>query len=475
MMSWFSIFWQVRYRGIMIGLLVGVLAHVFTTKLLLAQGQRSHTVLIVNSPMRQAQVLVNGILAGNVNQTITIRPGVHMIRIHHKDYYPYTQKLRAVPGRTHRMQVNLKRKPSQREIQAQQKRMQPSARGAAAQGAAVKAAPGMLAPSPSDRSIPPPQTYSRGGYYSASPQAPQAPQAPPPAYPVRSYYPAPPVPPPPATYSGYGQSSVRGTRSKSRARRKARSRKKKVVEEKKKLPLVAEPEPRDATDYMLSLLPLGLPQMRHGKPLFGGLLLLAQAGGVGGYFWFKYQADSATEFNKTDQTNRQNKINRETNSQRKQQLTTAKKQKKVQWEDYAAQQQLFAWISLGVGGAGYAFSVLEALAVGPKKPKTPAEMFSSQAPGAWDHHAMAYNPTTLRQWHNNSSQFMILSDDIADPLCDKDDPLYCMVMLGGDDIPVNIMSSSFSDSSSLSPFSVALDLVPGARSTSIVFSLHHVL
>lgn len=306
--------------------------------------------LYVTSSVKGARVLVDGIIAGAVNSYIIVSPGVRIIRVFHNAYHPYEHRMNIVAGRSYKMQVQLKKKVTAAEkAAAQQKKQQ--------EKAAAQALP-LLAPSAAD------QAQARPPAYYAPPRA---------AYPQQV--------PTQAAQNPYGASPPTYAPPRSAKRLKKRQKKKQgrnvaaASTKKSNLPgmFALQPPPRDAADYALSFLPLGLPQMRHDKPALGALMLALQAGGVGAWFYFKSEAE-AGEKALLDGKEKLKKLRTQNSSNRA--GITAQNNLNLENEDYMNQNDDFALFAMIGGIAGYGFSVLEALVVGPKV-KSPADLWSS--------------------------------------------------------------------------------------------------
>ena len=365
---------------------------------LVARQPKNPTVLTVQSTARGAQVLVDGIYAGDVNKPIRVRPGVKRIEVTHPRYYTQRKTVKIVKGRGQHIRVELQRKPTEAEILAkkrqklEQQRAQlqamrvakqqanREARLLAQEQAKLNAAKAALQKEASQPYSPPPKTF--GAYAQPNPGYPY-PQQRVPAQPQQpkmqnsspqSFY-AQPNP-------GYQQVQPKMQSQpqkviKKPRKKKKRRRDKKPAESSASSPLLAqpsEPPPRKASDYMLSLLPGGLPQMRHGKPVLGLFFFALQAGGAG--TWATYQFYMIPESEKTRDGQLKTIQNRSYPSQQAQQQAFDKKKK--EWEDYIEKnQRIPAMIGLAALGVGYGASVIEALVMGPKPPKTPLEKLMS--------------------------------------------------------------------------------------------------
>ena len=292
--------------------------------------------LYVESSVKGAEVLVDGILAGRVNSYLVVSPGMRIIRVFHNEYFPYEHRMKMEAGKTYKMKVRLKKKPTPQEKAAAAKQKQ------AAQKPAPAAAPSLLAPSAADQA-----------------------QAPPPAaQPSQNYS------------SQVAPRAGKGAAVKRRSKKRSKPRVQRNGKSKKSSPLFAtQPQERDSTDYALSFLPLGLPQMRHDKPALGTLMLAMQVGGVGAWFYFNNEAKTMVETR--DQTIKTAKTHIDSLPQGKSRSDKTKTLSKYHNDANAeiAQFDQFALFSMIAAISGYGFSVLEALVVGPKV-KTPADFWT---------------------------------------------------------------------------------------------------
>lgn len=354
--------------------------------------------LYVTSSVKGARVLVDGIIVGGVNSYIIVSPGVRIIRVFHNAYHPYEHRMNMVAGRSYKMQVQLKKKVTAAEkAAAQQKKQQ--------EKAANQAVP-LLAPSAAD------QAQARPPAYYAPPQAAYPQQVPTQA--AQNPYGAPPpaYAPPPQAYAPPRSAKRLKKRQKKKQGRNVAA----ASTKKSNLPgmFALQPPPRDAADYALSFLPLGLPQMRHDKPALGALMLALQAGGVGAWFYFNSEAevgekalvDGEEELKKLRAQNSPNRAK-----------IIARNNLNLENEDYMNQNSDFAMFAMIGGIAGYGFSVLEALVVGPKV-KSPADLWSS----------VDSMPRYSRALQERAAEGMVCPRDVRM----QQDMLYdCLLNVGG--------------------------------------------
>lgn len=421
-------------------------------------------VLIVESNVRDAQVLVDGIFVGGVNQKLRVSAGDRRIRVFDPRHYAFDQRLKVVPSRTYQLKANLRRKPTQQEILAAKRKQMAIARKKAqmqaqvrarAQAAAIARAQAaerarqqaeaarrariaqMQAQARQQAAIARQQSAyaypytppanpgylsgQRGAALSPPPSSAFVPATP--SYPSASMnaYPMSPVAPSSSQqqYLGqpYASSKYRQrppVRSKAKSRIKRKSVKKPSSQKSpsspskpKSSPFLTEPKKRDAADYIMSFLPLGLPQLRHDKPALGTLMLLLQAGGIGALIYGKIMLDNEQDYRDKELKAAKEKAEAATGQRR----TALTQQFRKYLEESDANLELYD--ALYIGGmasaiGGYGFSVLEALAVGPKQ-KTPQDLWSWSV--------------------SEDMPALVHADTNHYTTCDSEDLLWCMMML----------------------------------------------
>lgn len=328
-----------------------------------AKGQNSSAHLYVESQVTGADVIIDGVMAGRVNSYIMVTPGTRIIRIIHSAYHPYEHRMSIKRGKSYKMQVKLKKKPTPEQIAAARAKKQQAlkqARLAAQQEAAAAAAPPLAPATP-----PLAETYNTA----------------------------------PGAESQQQKRQRTGGRKKKRSRTAKKGKKKSATTDADQTAtsptnsflLATQPPKRTPQDYLYSLLPLGLPQMRHNKPALGALLLAIQAGGVGAIFYFKYLADDEANQLKKYKTRNKNGQGLPTPEQR----VYHKEVNRMQ--SYIAENDQYSMFGIIGASAGYGFSVLEALAVGPKV-TSPADLWSLKKDGQ-DQHSASEPAVKLTQ-HN---------------------------------------------------------------------------
>ena len=304
------------------------------------------TFILVRSAASGAHVLLDDIRVGEVNRLIRVAPGIRKITVVHSDYQPKTLEVRLTRGKRQVIRIQLTKKDSMAPV------------GSTTPPAGTQAQAG----------APPAAGYSMQPGYPLPGQAPPAqPYVIPPVTVVQ----------PPAGYYGATQPGVAPAPPPRRRRKKRRKRRKKP-EAKESVSSIAQAppvKPRGAGDYMLSLLPLGIPQMNHKKPALGILFLLVQGGGVGTYFaWNPLIINPMIEDRKQTLKRLRNDTaaSTTTNKKRINDYEKSYKQRIERWQQWEPAPLIAA-------GVFYGISVLEAMFVGPPVPKSPLEkMLGSQ-------------------------------------------------------------------------------------------------
>ncbi|MCY4379949.1 MAG: PEGA domain-containing protein [Proteobacteria bacterium] len=333
-----------------------------------------------------AQVLVDGIYAGDANRRLEIKPGRRKIDVLHKDYHPLSKTIRFSQGSSQIMKVQLKKKPTEmdllafrrKKIQAETEKLK-LAKAKQAEMLALEHEKTRLAQM--RQALQQQQQLPPTGY-----QYSQQPMSAPPQYQMPQQAP-----------SNWQQPPQKAQMNpKKPMKKKKRRRAQRLSQFRQPKP----PPPRGSGDYLLSLLPLGLPQMRHDKPMLGFLFLTLQVGGAGlaGYQWFYnlplWEADrAAAAAGKGDYA-------RLTETQRKARLDT------ILNPGITQQYQLFLG---GLGGAiaAYTFSVLEALVVGPKPKKTPLDLLLSSQLSCSDSPKNCFKTSSYRSYQDSFGEQLL--------------------------------------------------------------------
>ena len=387
----------------------------------------SPSYLIVECNIYDAQVYINDILSGNVNDKITVNAGNQRIVVSRSGYKNYNTRLTVHYGKVYRINVKLEKLKTQQQIIAERRQQNlKNQREAdlysqdldkARQRLAMEDAKNQRAMYQSQVSPPPvsaqhqqypannnPQNYPTQAPYPTQ-QNPQT-QYQYPQQGTNNPYQQP-------TSSGYYQQPTPQYNQPNQQKSyqppsyalppPQQMRKKKRRKKRKKAPnqiIQPPPKQRSGADYALSFLPLGIPQFRHEKPLLGVLFFLMQAGGGGAAGYFIYSANTSQEELNIYITNQQKKIKAQNSNQTaKNKLIKQTKQIEAEYNAYIDQMYLGQYISFGVAGAGYLFSVMEALIAGPK-PK-PTNPFQNLIQSSLDHNNNYY----LRSNFNNIRLF----------------------------------------------------------------------
>lgn len=298
-----------------------------------AMNKNQGTFLLISSSAVGAQVFINGVYVGEVNRRIRVMPGIRRLEVIHKDYVSRSIEVRILKGKTQQIRMDLEPKVS------------------AAPGAAVAA--GTATP----------------GYGQQ------------PAYPQGQAN----VQGSPASQQNFnqGRQGAPHMQQKPMTKRKKTRRPKRRRQPPATAVYKAPPTPpRTAGSYMLSLLPLGLPQMVQKKPGLGLLFFLAQAGGVGVFGYYKFYMLPAFEtVSKQSIQNTEEAINKSSGAERKR-LTQENQNYKQNSDQYKQALNIYSYLGLGGFGLAYLASVVEAMVVGPAKPKSPLENLLSA--DAWE-------------------------------------------------------------------------------------------
>lgn len=310
------------------------------------KNQKKGTFILVRSSAAGAHVLLDDVRVGEVNRLIRVAPGIRKVTVVHSEYQSKTFEVRLIRGKRQVIRIQLSKKDS----------MTPTSPSAPP---AVAAAP-----------TPPVAGYSMQPGYPLPGQAPPAqPYVVPPVTVVQ----------PPAGYYGATQPGVSPAPPPRKRRKKRRKRRK--PEAKEFAPSIAQAppvKPRGGGDYVLSLLPLGIPQMRHKKPALGILFLLVQGGGIGTYFaWDPLIVNPMIEKRDSDLKSLNDQYTAQTHKD-------PNGPKKIKDHADSTKQEIETWqqwkpAPLIAAGVFYGISVLEAMFVGPPVPKSPLEkMLGSQ-------------------------------------------------------------------------------------------------
>lgn len=289
---------------------------------------RQATYINVQTHVVGAQVFVNGIYVGEVNRRIQVMPGVRKLEVVHQDYEDYSINLRILRG------TNQIVRPQMVKKQLAPVQTQPS----------QMAAPLVAQPYPPQQIVPPNQGRQ-----------------------IRS--------------QGAQHRKMRQKSWQNRRRRmlnnKKRRRSESSVSSPSKLYTSPPPKPRSSSDYAMSLLPLGIPQLNHKKPLLALIFFAGQAGGLGGYgYMYFYQLDTLTKQKKTDLDNYQKKL-REATQLTNEQRNAKFNQYQSDWNKTIDRAKLMTWGAIGGAGLFYFLSVMEALMIGPPAPKSALEQLLS--------------------------------------------------------------------------------------------------
>lgn len=294
-----------------------------------AANKNQGTFLLISSSAVGAQVFINGVYVGEVNRRIRVMPGIRRLEVMHKDYVSRSIEVRILRGKTQQIRMDLELKAS------------------VAAGSAVRA--GEATPGYGQQ-----PGYSQAQVNVQDHSAPQ-------------------------------QNLNQDRQGPSQMRQKPMAKRKKMRRSKRRRgpPAMAPykappPPPRSTGSYMLSLLPLGLPQIVQKKPGLGLLFFLTQAGGLGAFGYYKfYMVPAFDKVSKQNIQNTESAIQKATGTERKR-LIDDNEQYKLDSNQWKRQQNMFAYLGLGGFGLAYLAGVVEAMVMGPAQPKSPLENLLSE-------------------------------------------------------------------------------------------------
>ena len=363
------------------------------------------TFLFVSSAVKTGQVLLNGIISGSVNSNIEAKPGLNNVTVNSPGYYPLKFKAFVKANQLNKYSAKMKRKPTKAEILAakkakilkkraklrkaqQKKEKQMLARRQRIRKRAIEQErlrgeqrrlnklqkerkkpgrknnlfnepmpnyqnPQMQSPTFAQPYTPPPVYQAPQPYPYPYTQPYQQPYMPPPMVPAPAYTPYGPAAPPPIADpyidqpSSFDNFNDRPRRSSKRGKKRRKKRQK---------------------NFATAFFPAGIPQYGHDKPLLGTLFLIGQGAGLGAYFYFGEQKNSALTNAKIDQKKIEKQIET-ADAERKAELSSKLDEFILSSNAYALEQDKYAnyglYAALGLWGA----SVLEAVLLGPAQKK----------------------------------------------------------------------------------------------------------
>ena len=378
--------------------------------------KKNVTYIHVSTPARSGSVLIDGIIAGQINTNIEADAGSFTIGVTADGYYPYKAKVNVKRSQMNKFVVKLKKKPTKAEIAAAkakakakklallraQKRKQQLAKqkalakqntrakqrqalllkqrkkqnkrrvnksgssgGMFAESEPVYQQPQMpmqqqmqYAPAPMPAYQQPmyPQPMYQQPMYQPMPAYPQAYAAPAPVTPVAPPVMADPYLSEPQTFDNFDSGSPR---------KKRRKKKRKKVE----------------TNYITAVIPFGVGQYAHDKPLLGTLFLAGQAAALGMWYMYNSEADDATTAANAEIAARtveieQSSADEAESLQADLDLYSANIATYIQEQRDISNYALYGFFGLWAAG------VLEAMIGGPAKPKPFDDWSSTEGDGA---------------------------------------------------------------------------------------------